>query len=158
MQLSKAANLLASSVPTLLNSLVCTGWRSLSFVLSLLSDSTQTGDGRLGSDGSGRRQHVCTTSDLPVRGLALPDASSDSLDGLLSTEGADVLGSLGDFEFLHDLTEGSTIAAAVLSADSNLLCSLCHYYLIFNNKRRAARTPNSKKLSDVKHSVYNMHL
>lgn len=105
----------------LLNSLVRSGGCSL--VIVLLSESAQTVDGRLGSHGSSRRQHVGTASDLAVRLLALPDARRDSLDALLATEGAHVLGSLRDFELLDDLTQGRAVAAAVLAADSNLLCS-----------------------------------
>ena len=47
----------------------------------------------------------------------------------LAGEGTDVLGSLGDFKLLHDLSEGCTVAVAILSANSYLLCSLCHYYI-----------------------------
>jgi len=123
-----------------LNSLVCSLAGSLE-LLALFSESTETVDGGLSSHGGSSGEHVGTTCNFPVGGLAFPDAGSDSLDALLSAEGADVLGSLGDFEFLDDLSKGRAIAATVLSADSYLLCSLCHYYLIFNNKRKAAVSP-----------------
>ena len=40
---------------------------------------------------------------------------------VLSAEGTVVLGVLGDFHLLDDLTEGSTISGSVLSANSDLL-------------------------------------
>merc|ERR1711884_316841 len=95
------------AVPALLNSLVCSG--SLSLITALLSESAQTSNGGLSRHCCSRGEHVGSASDLPVRGLAFPDAGSDSPDRLLAAEAADVL-----------------------AADSNLLCSLCHYYLIFN--------------------------
>ena len=60
----------------------------------------------------------------------------------LSAEWADVFSSLGDFELFDDFPERSTISASVLSADSYLLCSLCHYYLIFNNKPATGVPPD----------------
>jgi len=45
----------------------------------------------------------------------------------LATEWAHVFGMLSDFELLDDLSEGSTVAGAILSTDSYLLSSLCHY-------------------------------
>lgn len=39
----------------------------------------------------------------------------------LAAEGAEVLGMLRDFHLLDDLTQGSTIACAVLACDPNLL-------------------------------------
>ena len=44
----------AAAVLALLNSLVCSGWRSLG-LSALLSKSAKTGNGGLGRDGSGRR-------------------------------------------------------------------------------------------------------
>ena len=70
---SPVTRLLRGGGPALLNSLVCSGWHSLC-VCALLSESTKTVDGRLGSHSGGRGQHVRASSDLPVRGLALPDA------------------------------------------------------------------------------------
>ena len=90
-------------VPALLNSLVCSWRRASLVVLTDLSESTQTSDGLLGSDSSRCRQHVRASGDLPVCGLALPDASGLTLDALFAAEGADVFGALGDFELLHDL-------------------------------------------------------
>ena len=40
---------------------------------------------------------------------------------VLSAEGAVVLGVLGDFHLLDDLTESSTIASSVFTANSDLL-------------------------------------
>lgn len=42
----------------------------------------------------------------------------------LSTEGAGVLGVLGDFDLLHHLTQGGTIAGTIFTNDSNLLRAL----------------------------------
>ena len=92
-----------------------------SVLLALVSDSTQTVDGGLGGDSSGSGEHVSSAGNLAVGVLALPDASGDTLDALLSAEGADVLGPLGDFEFLDDLSEGGAVSATVLSTDANLL-------------------------------------
>ena len=44
----------AAAVLALLNSLVCSGWRSLGLT-ALLSQSAETGNGGLGRDGSGGR-------------------------------------------------------------------------------------------------------
>ena len=136
----------------------------ISLVSTLFPDSTQTVDCGLGSHGSGRGKLIGATRNLFVCGLALPDADSKSLDAILhiekqsdlgemlrlrdvwlpkpdsgsltylSTEWTHIFGSLGNFELFDNLSECCTVPAAILSADSYLLCSLCHYYLIFNNK------------------------
>lgn len=54
-----------------------------SLVSGLLAQSSQTADRRLRSHGSRGGEHVSAASDFPVRLLALPDASGDSLDALL---------------------------------------------------------------------------
>ena len=45
----------------------------------------------------------------------------------LSAERALVLGVLADLHLLHHLTEGSTVAGSVLTANSCLLCALSHF-------------------------------
>ena len=56
------------------------------------------------------RDGVGTTGDSLVAALALPDTDGLALDGVLSAEGADVAGVLGDFHLLHLLTQGSTVS------------------------------------------------
>ena len=56
------------------------------------------------------RDGVGTTGDGLVAALALPDTNSLALDGVLSAEGADVAGVLGDFHLLHLLTQGGTVS------------------------------------------------
>lgn len=56
------------------------------------------------------RDGVGTTGDGLVAALALPDTNSLALDGVLSAEGADVTGVLGDFHLLHLLTQGGTVS------------------------------------------------
>ena len=122
--------------------------------LILVSDftkSTKTVDLLLGSDCGCSWKLISTSGDFLSSLFAFPDSDSLSLDALLwkqnralltcnlkensylSTEGGDVFSVLGDFKFLNDFSEGRTVTCSVLSADSNLLCSFCHYYLIFNN-------------------------
>jgi len=93
-------------------------------------------NGSLGSHGSGGSELISTTSHLLSSSLAIPDTGSLSLNAGLSAEWTNVFSVLADFEFLDNLSQGSTISGTILSADSNLLCSLCHYvilYLIINN-------------------------
>jgi hypothetical protein len=56
------------------------------------------------------RDGVGTTGDGLLAALALPDANSLALDGVLSAEGADVAGVLRDFHLLHLLTQGGTVS------------------------------------------------
>ena len=56
------------------------------------------------------RDGVGTTGDSLVAALALPDTDGLALDGVLSAEGADVAGVLGDFHLLHLLTQGGTVS------------------------------------------------
>lgn len=58
------------------------------------------------------RNGVSTTSDGALARLAVPDTSSLSLDGNLTTEGAGVLGVLGDFHLLNLLSQGSTVTSS----------------------------------------------
>jgi len=74
------------------------------------------GSGRVSCPGrrrgfSGRlRDGVGTTGNGLVAALALPDTNRLALDGVLSAEGADVAGVLGDFHLLHLLTQGGTVS------------------------------------------------
>jgi hypothetical protein len=56
------------------------------------------------------RDGVGTTGNSLLAALALPDTNSLALDGVLSAEGADVAGVLGDFHLLHLLTQGGTVS------------------------------------------------
>lgn len=56
------------------------------------------------------RDGVGTTGNGLLAALALPDTNSLALDGVLSAEGADVAGVLGDFHLLHLLTQGGTVS------------------------------------------------
>jgi hypothetical protein len=56
------------------------------------------------------RNGVSTAGNNLVAALALPDTDSLALDGVLSAEGADVAGVLGDFHLLHLLTQGGTVS------------------------------------------------
>lgn len=56
------------------------------------------------------RNGVGATGNGLVAALAVPDANSLALDGVLTAEGADVAGVLGDFHLLHLLTQGGTVS------------------------------------------------
>ena len=71
------------------------------------------------------RDGVSTTGNGLVAALALPDTDSLALDGVLSAEGADVAGVLGDFHLLHLLTQGGTVSVG------SLLESLCRRIGLF---------------------------
>lgn len=64
------------------------------------------------------RDGVSTTSDGLLAGSAVPDTGRVTLDGNLSAEGAGVTGVLGDFHFLHLLTERSTISVFFCQSES----------------------------------------
>ena len=91
---------------------------------SLTLGLSQSLDGSLGSDGSRGAQHVSTTSHDLLASQALPDTGGLSLHGVLSAEGAAVLGVLGDFHLLDDLSERSTVSGTVFTANSDLDCVL----------------------------------
>jgi hypothetical protein len=42
----------------------------------------------------------------------------------LAAESTGVLGMLGDFHLLYDLTEGGTVSGAILASDANFLSTL----------------------------------
>ena len=75
-------------------------------------------------DGSGGRQTVRAPRHGLIAGAALPDAHNLSLHIVLPTEDAGVLGVLGDFNLLDDLTEGGTVTGAVFPADADFLGAL----------------------------------
>ena len=70
------------------------------------------------------RHEVSTTGHGLLAGAASPDAGSRALHVNLAAEGAHVLGVLGNFDLLDDLTERSTVTSTVLTNDSDLLCAL----------------------------------
>jgi len=72
-------------------------------------------------------QHVSTTSHDLLASPALPDTGALSLDRVLTAERAVVLGVLGNFHLLDDLSQGSTISAPVLTANSSLLSVSLHF-------------------------------
>ena len=61
------------------------------------------------------RDSVGTTSCDLLATRALPDTGRVTLDGVLSAEGAGVLGVLGDFHLLHTLSQGGTITGNTLA-------------------------------------------
>ena len=95
----------------------------------LLLELTETTDGTSDGSSGGGGDDVGTASKSLAAALALPDAGGGSLDGGLAAERAGVLGVLGDFSLLDLLSEGSTITGAVLTNDTDLLCSLGHFVL-----------------------------
>lgn len=102
---------------------------------SLRLHCAKTLDGTTDSDSRGGVEHVSTTSDGLLAGLALPDSSGLALDGGLSAEGARVLAVLGNLNLLNKLTEGSSVSDTVLSGDSNLLRALSHFVLFWSGGR-----------------------
>lgn len=60
------------------------------------------------------RENVGATGDSLLARLAVPDTGGVTLDGVLAAEGAEVAGVLRDFDLLHLLTEGGTIAVGSL--------------------------------------------
>ena len=96
----------------------------------LLLELTETTDGTSDGGSGGGGDDVSATSEGLAAALALPDAGRGSLDGGLTAESASVLGVLGNFSLLGLLSEGSTITGAVLTNDTNLLCSLGHFELL----------------------------
>lgn len=91
-----------------------------------ISELTQTTDSRSGSDSSGGRHGVSTTSNSLTAGRAVPDTSSYTTDVLLTTERILVssVGKLLNFSSLT--TERGTVTDTVTTRDSNLLCTTSH--------------------------------
>lgn len=67
------------------------------------------------------REGVGTTGDGLLARLAVPDTGRVTLDGVLAAEGAGVAGVLRDFDLLHLLTEGGTIAGVLVSRCSQIM-------------------------------------
>jgi len=106
------------------------------FKFSIISQSLESLDGGFGSDCCGSGELISTTGHLLSGSFASPDTCGLSFHTGFSAEWGHVFSVLTNFELLDDLSQGSTISGTILSADSNLLCSLCHYvilYLIINN-------------------------
>ena len=97
--------------------------------LSLISYSLETHDGGLGRDGWHSGQGIAATGYLLIGSLTSPDATSNSLDAVLSAEWRDVSSVLTDFELLYDFSESGTVSGTVLSANSDLSSSLSHFSL-----------------------------
>ena len=67
------------------------------------------------------REDVGTAGDSLLARLAVPDTGGVTLDGVLAAEGAGVAGVLRDFDLLHLLTEGGTIAGVLVSCWSQIM-------------------------------------
>jgi hypothetical protein len=91
--------------------------------LGTLFDSQQSLFGSLSIVSS---QRPGSSNDGLETGLALPDTNGCSFDRMLATEGTTVSGVLGNFIFLGDLSQGSSVSGSVFADDSLLLGSLCH--------------------------------
>lgn len=86
------------------------------FLLQLSETTNSRSDCR----SSGRGQCVRTSSDGFSAATAVPNTSGNTLDGILSTEGAGVLRMLSDFDLLHDLSQRGTISGSVLTDNTDL--------------------------------------
>lgn len=84
-----------------------------------------------------RRDSPGTSGEGLLASTALPDSDDSSLDGVLSTERADVSRMLCNFHLLDILSEGSTITGSVLSGDTDLSSSLGHFTVLvsFNSSQ-----------------------
>lgn len=85
---------------------------------------TETAHSAAYCGGDRRAVDVSSAGNDLLAAAATPDASSMTLHGLLATEGASVLGMLGNFHLLDGLTKRSTITGTVLAGDSNLFRAL----------------------------------
>jgi hypothetical protein len=70
------------------------------------------------------RGSVSTTSSGLVATAAAPDTNGDTLDGVLTAEGASVGRVLGHFDLLDLLSQAGTITGTVLTSNADLLSSL----------------------------------
>jgi len=68
--------------------------------------------------------HPGATSESLAAALAVPDAHSGPLDGVLAAEGARVASVLRDFHLLDLLPQRSTITGTVLTGHADLLRAL----------------------------------
>jgi hypothetical protein len=89
-----------------------------------LGQVTKTTDAGAGSQGSSSAGNPSTTSNNLGATTALPDTDSGALHGVLTAEGASVLGVLGDFDLLDLFAGSATVTGAVLADDSDLLGTL----------------------------------
>lgn len=110
----------------------------------------KTLDGTTDSDGRRGVEHVSTSSNGLLAGLALPDSGRLPLDVGLSAEGARVLAVLSDFDLLHELTEGSSVADSVLSGNSNLLRAFSHCFLFWSKSKASEEREVAAGLELVK--------
>ena len=79
-----------------------------------------------GSGGGGVVPSSSSNDHTAILITASPDANNLPLHLVLSTEGACVLGMLGDFHLLDGLPKAGAVPGAVLAGDPNLLGSLGH--------------------------------
>ena len=94
------------------------------------SQFSQTTDGGSNSGSSSSRNSVSTTGDGLSTGLTVPDTSSTSLNGSLTTEGTVVLSVLLDFHLLGLSSQGRTVSNTELTGNSDLLSSLSPITLV----------------------------
>jgi hypothetical protein len=78
------------------------------------------------------RDGVGTTGNGLSTALAVPDTNSLALDGVLSAEGADVAGVLGDFHLLHLLTQGGTVSVMNKPCQPTILAFLNPKFRVFD--------------------------
>jgi len=96
----------------------------LSLHLAKTSDSAPRRNGR------GCAQLVCSSCNNLTAALAVPDACTRTLHGILPAECAPVCGVLRDLNLSEELTERGAVTGAVLARDSNLLSALAHLGLV----------------------------
>lgn len=89
---------------------------------------SQTSNSTPNSNSRSSAQTVSSSSNGLLARLAVPDSNTWSLDSILSAERAMVSRVLWYLNFAHELTEGGSVAGSVLSRDSDLLCTLSHYW------------------------------
>jgi len=92
-------------------------------IADILLQSVDSGSGSLGGDG---RELPSSSGDVSSAGFASPDSDGGSSDGVLSTEGADIFGSLKNLNSLDLLSEFRSVSSSVLSGDSDLHSSSFH--------------------------------
>ena len=92
-------------------------------MLHLLS---QAADGAANCDRGPSVEGVGSPCLCLVAGLALPDANSLALHGVLAAEAAEVAGMLADLDLLDLLPQAGSISGAILAHNPDLLCAFGH--------------------------------
>ncbi len=72
------------------------------------------------------------TADLFTESYFTRNMIETRSNAYLSAEGAGVSSSLSDLELFDGFSLSRTISSSVFAEDTNLLCSLCHYYIYIN--------------------------